>query len=147
MTTNDTTIPQPGSIQDIWEICWSNLTTKYARFSGTATRREFWTFFFALLVVELTAFIFVFIPVFGILMGIFYILFAFYTLVPALAVGARLLHDMGHSGWWQLLQLIPIFGVIALIIMWAQPTSDPYVQVRKPSAQHHPVQSTGPIQH
>ena len=29
---------------------------------------------------------------------------------------------MGHSGWWQLLLFIPIFGWIAVIVMMAQPT-------------------------
>ena len=31
-------------------------------------------------------------------------------LLPLLAVGSRRLHDSNHSGWWQLLALIPIAG-------------------------------------
>jgi uncharacterized membrane protein YhaH (DUF805 family) len=42
-------------------------------------------------------------------------------LVPSLAVGARRLHDIGKSGWLQLLGLIPIIGWILLIYWAAQP--------------------------
>jgi uncharacterized membrane protein YhaH (DUF805 family) len=39
------------------------------------------------------------------------------VLLPSLAVGARRLHDTGKSGWWLLLGLIPLVGLI-LIIFW-----------------------------
>ena len=41
-------------------------------------------------------------------------------LFPTLAVGARRLHSVGKSGWWQLLMLTGI-GLIYLIYLWAQP--------------------------
>jgi uncharacterized membrane protein YhaH (DUF805 family) len=43
------------------------------------------------------------------------------TLLPALAVSARRLHDINRSGWWILLSFIPIVGIIILIIWWAKP--------------------------
>ena len=35
--------------------------------------------------------------------GMMYWLFTAATFFPAIAVGARRLHDVGKSGWWQLL--------------------------------------------
>jgi uncharacterized membrane protein YhaH (DUF805 family) len=37
-------------------------------------------------------------------------------LVPSLSIAARRLHDTGRSGWWQLILLIPIIGLIVLIV-------------------------------
>jgi uncharacterized membrane protein YhaH (DUF805 family) len=86
--------------------------TKYAEFNGRAERPEFWWFVLAQLVVG-----FILNMVLPILGGIF----SLAMLVPSLAVGARRLHDIGKSGWLQLLGLIPIIGWILLIYWAAQP--------------------------
>jgi len=39
--------------------------------------------------------------------------------VPAIAVGARRLHDTDKSGWWLLIGLIPLVGAIVLIVFFA----------------------------
>jgi uncharacterized membrane protein YhaH (DUF805 family) len=44
-------------------------------------------------------------------------------LPPALAVGTRRLHDIGKSGWWQLLGLTGIVFFV-LIYWWVQPTTE-----------------------
>jgi uncharacterized membrane protein YhaH (DUF805 family) len=41
-------------------------------------------------------------------------------LLPNLAVGARRLHDTDRSGWFLLLALIPLIGIIILIVWWCQ---------------------------
>jgi uncharacterized membrane protein YhaH (DUF805 family) len=38
-------------------------------------------------------------------------------------VGIRRLHDIGRSGWWLLIVLIPLVGWIVLIV-WAATESD-----------------------
>ena len=55
--------------------------------------------------------------VFKPLAGLFYIA----VLIPNIAVGIRRLHDIGRSGWWLLLSLIPVLGWIALLILMVQP--------------------------
>ena len=48
-------------------------------------------------------------------------IFALISFVPALAVTARRLHDIGRSGWWQILAYIPYVSIIAsivLIVFW-----------------------------
>ncbi len=87
---------------------------KYATFSGRAARSEFWYWQLFLVVAGLIAEIFDF----GIgwrgspLTSIFWLV----TLVPALAVAVRRLHDVGRSGWWLMLYFVPLVGWIVLLI-------------------------------
>ncbi len=95
------------------------LTNNYANFNGTAARSEFWWFYLFTLIVSWVAL--------GLgslisggwgntLQGIVHLV----LLLPMLAVGARRLHDVGRSGWWQL--LIPtLIGILVLIYWWVQP--------------------------
>ena len=98
--------PQQPKSMDFGEaikVCFN----KFADFNGRARRSEFWWFqLFAYLVSSITC------GIGGLVL-----------LIPLLAVTSRRLHDTGHSGWWQLIQLVP-FGVI-LIIIWGVQDSDP----------------------
>lgn len=86
--------------------------TKYADFNGRAARPEFWWFVLAQVVVALI--LQMVLPLLG---G----LFSLAVLVPSLAVGSRRLHDIGKSGWLQLLGFIPLIGWAILIYWAAQP--------------------------
>lgn len=43
-------------------------------------------------------------------------IFALATLLPSLAVTVRRLHDIGRTGWWILISLIPLIGTIVLLV-------------------------------
>ena len=90
----------------------SRCFSKYADFNGRASKPEFWWWmlfaFLASLVLSLIS------PRLS-------SLFSLATLLPSLAVSARRLHDIGRSGWWQLLTLTGI-GVLLLIYWWVQPS-------------------------
>lgn len=88
------------------------LTKKYAQFSGRARRSEFWFFvLFNFIASMVLGFIDGFIG-YQILSGIY----SLAVLVPSIAVWVRRLHDTGKSGWWLLLALVPIVGVIVLLV-------------------------------
>jgi len=94
---------------------------QYADFAGRARRMEYWMFVLVNLLIGCAL---------GILDSVLHWqtsfgygrLTGFYELVmlvPGLAVGARRLHDTGRSGWWQLLVLVPVAGVIVVIVFFA----------------------------
>ena len=89
---------------------------KYADFKGRARRKEYWMFtlIYIILYAVLTGV--------GIAAGLEFltVIFALGMLVPSISIGARRLHDTGRSGWWQLLNLIPLLGSIVLIVFLAQ---------------------------
>jgi uncharacterized membrane protein YhaH (DUF805 family) len=94
---------------------------KYVVFDGRAHRTEFWMFVLVNLIISILltivdAAIGTYEAGGGLLSGIY----SLAVLLPSLAVGARRLHDIGRSGWWLLLGLIPIVGIIILIVWWAQ---------------------------
>lgn len=105
---------------------------KYAVFSGRARRQEYWMF-------VLFNIIFVFVAMIidnvlgtvieGTGYGLFYFLYVIAVFIPGLAVSVRRLHDIGKSGWWILISLVPIIGGIWLIVLQAtdsQPGENQY---------------------
>lgn len=89
----------------------STCLKKYVDFNGVASRSEFWWFML---------FVFVAAVVLGWVSPLLANIFGLAMLLPELAVGARRLHDTGRSGWWQLLLLLPVIGLIVLIVFWVQ---------------------------
>lgn len=93
----------------------------YANFNTRARRKEYWLYYVASIILNFGAMFMDF--VFGNDIEVFYYLLNVAIIVPTLAVGARRLHDIGRSGWWQLLWFIPIIGWILLIIWLTSNTS------------------------
>ena len=84
---------------------------KYAVFEGRARRAEFWTFALVNFIVSL---------VLHLIAGLLGAVYGLAVLLPSLAVGARRLHDIGKSGWWLLISLIPIVGFFVLLYFFVQ---------------------------
>lgn len=89
--------------------------SKYATFSGRASRSEYWWFFLFNMIVSI---------VLGFVQGAagqevgisdFYNLA---IIIPSIAVACRRLHDIGRSGWWQLIFIIPILGWVLLLVWY-----------------------------
>jgi uncharacterized membrane protein YhaH (DUF805 family) len=99
---------------------------KYADFSGRASRAEFWCFFLFYIIAEIILQILdSMLNTGGILLSIFVLA----VFIPSIAVEVRRLHDIGKSGWWLLISLIPIVGIIVLLIWFikdSQPGTNQY---------------------
>lgn len=91
----------------------------YATFSGRARRKEYWMFFL------ISALISIVLTLLDILLGTYSVeyeaglfsgLYSLLILIPSIAVVVRRLHDTDRSGWWILISLIPLIGVIVLFV-------------------------------
>ncbi|MBR3938832.1 MAG: DUF805 domain-containing protein [Bacteroidales bacterium] len=85
---------------------------QYADFKGRARRKEYWMFALINWLI-------------GVVMGLLGLailswIYSIAALIPGLAVGVRRLHDIGKSGWWLLIALVPIIGWIWLIVLCIQ---------------------------
>lgn len=98
-----------------------NVFSNYANFKDRARRSEYWYFcLFQIVVSGVLSALGQQIGIFSVLGG----LFSLAILVPSLAVTARRFHDIGKSGWWMLISLVPLVGAI-LCIIWMAKDSDP----------------------
>ena len=87
----------------------------YGNFSGRATLKEYWTFSLSNIVIF---WLLLFLSSFSeVLVAIIALLFMLVMIIPSFSVGARRLHEIGKTGWWQLLNFVP-FGSIVLLVFF-----------------------------
>lgn len=93
---------------------YTKVIKDYAVFSGRARRKEYWMF--ALINLLISIGISIVAGLIGDKHGLLSGLYSLAVLIPGIAVSVRRLHDIGKSGWWLLLILIPIIGWIVLLV-------------------------------
>mgnify|MGYP003304231027 CR=1 FL=1 len=107
------------------EALESVVVKNYANFSGRARRSEYWYFALANMIFgAVTGLMSVEIPEVMYLVWIAGVA----LLIPSLAVCVRRLHDIGKSGWWYLLVLIPLVNLVLIyfFILDSQPGVNQY---------------------
>ncbi len=116
---------------------------KYAVFDGRARRKEYWMFTlfniliaFALGVVDVMAGT---VSAEALGMGLLGTLYSLAVLLPGLAVSVRRLHDVGKSGWWLFIILVPFVGAIVLFV-FSVTDSDPQTNGYGPNPKAQPQQ-------
>ncbi|MBO4690169.1 MAG: DUF805 domain-containing protein [Paludibacteraceae bacterium] len=109
---------------------------KYATFSGRAGRFEFWSFIIFVNIVDIIVSVSAeYIDkaeeilrgdvIIYLIYCLFLCLIALALVVPSISVSVRRLHDVGYSGSWCWLILLPVFGPIWLLVLFILP-SEPF---------------------
>ncbi|AKH89259.1 DUF805 domain-containing protein [Edwardsiella tarda] len=90
----------------------------YFVFSGRARRKEYWWFVLINCIISV-----VLAMVQNALgwtfengEGVLTIVYSLAVLIPSIAVLVRRLHDIGRTGWWVLIGLIPLIGWLVLLV-------------------------------
>lgn len=99
---------------------WSN----YTNFKGRARRSEYWFIQLFLIATNIAVAVVDLALMNGDVErfiangggGIVGLIWILATIVPALAVLIRRLHDTNRSGWWALIGLVPVAGAIVLLV-------------------------------
>lgn len=81
--------------------------TRYAEFGGRSRRSEYW---WSSLVIGLIG------AILGSVLPEISGLWSLAILIPSIAICVRRLHDIGKSGWWYLINFLPLIGQIIFII-------------------------------
>lgn len=100
---------------------------RYFEFSGRSTRRQYWLFWLVVVVLTTAAIaadylLYGIVPT-GKYPGPFAAFAGIVHLIPGITVTVRRLHDIGRSGWWYWIQLVPLVGTIVLIFWTLCPPS------------------------
>jgi len=101
-------------------IIYFTVLKKFTKFSGRSRMSEFWMFtlinfifmILALIIDNVTGIILRPLP-----FGTFFIIYTLLVFLPGLALLVRRMHDVGKSGWFVLLSLIPLIGTVWLLAL------------------------------
>ena len=110
----------------LWSYFVRTLTSNYANFRGRARRKEYWGYvlFYVILLMIVVGIGIAFDSEGGNLVGeaiptatmVAGGLFLLATLIPGLALTVRRQHDIGLSGWFYLLVLVPYVGSLIIFV-------------------------------
>ena len=81
--------------------------TRYTDFNGRSRRSEYWWSSLSISIIG---------AIVSVILGDLAFIWSLAILVPSIAVSVRRLHDVGKSGWWYLIGLVPLVGFILLLI-------------------------------
>lgn len=95
---------------------FNTLRKHYADFRGAESRKSYWCFILCEMIAILG------VSFLGMLFGTgtficFYLIISLALCVPTLAIAVRRLHDIGKTGWWILISMIPLVGSVWLLIL------------------------------
>ena len=96
---------------------------KYAVFEGRSALKEYWYFsLFSFIIIIILSVIDIATGTFNVNAGLGLLggIYTLAVLIPSVAVAVRRLHDTDRSGWWVLINGIPLIGVIVFIVFTAQ---------------------------
>ncbi|MDE7291759.1 MAG: DUF805 domain-containing protein [Treponemataceae bacterium] len=99
--------------------------SNYANFKGRSTRSEYWWWGLALFIISFVLVILISVSIYSKLLYLFWgimVLWSLAIVVPNLALAIRRLHDVGKSGWWFLINLVPGVGGIIFLVLTLQPS-------------------------
>ena len=108
---------------------YKKMFTNYTTFTGRTHRKDYWG------AVLINFIIGVVLGILAEILSIFGILSCLYSLavlVPGIAMSIRRMHDIGKSGWFVLLGLIPFVGWIIVLVL-ACIDSDPEENIYGPN--------------
>src|SRR5690554_4762310 len=120
---------------------------RYFEFSGRSTRRQYWLFWLLSLILSVGA-AFTDYYLFGRLLdprhaGLLAAFAGIIHMIPLVTVTVRRLHDIGRSGWWYFIQLIPILGSLVLLY-WMICPSEQWDNAYGPAPGEQPAGSWRP---
>ena len=90
------------------------LKQHYADFNGRARRQEYWMYTLVNIIIVVVLMVLMRMVS---LLGILYAIYALGTLLPSIGVTIRRLHDIGKSGWFMLLAIVPIANFYLLYLL------------------------------
>lgn len=111
---------------------YSKAIKQYAKFSGRASRYDFVMFIITTILLQWVASIVD--DILGLLdknggVGVFAAMTFLFHFIPSISVLVRRIHDVGHSGWWALILLVPVVNIIPFfyfLFARSQPDSNAY---------------------
>ena len=109
----NTSTGRPAHMMGFGDAVRNALMNNYVNFNGRASRSEYWWFVLFTIIVNFIATAF---PS-DITPNPTSIIVSLAIFLPSLGVIVRRLHDLGKSGWWILLAIIPIVNFIGIFVI------------------------------